>query len=61
MRIIPALDEFEDGEPGLGLRPEAPPIEELVPIHLGDSTVGLYGDRAFSCHLLLQVVKSTVA
>lgn len=28
--IVPALDEGEDGHAGLGLRAEAPPVEELA-------------------------------
>jgi hypothetical protein len=30
MRVVPALDELEDGHLGLGLDAEAAPIEELA-------------------------------
>ena len=30
MRVVPALDPFEHGHPGLGLAPEAPAIEQLA-------------------------------
>jgi hypothetical protein len=39
VRIVPAFDEAEDGEPGLGLSPEAPPIDELA-FHGGEETLG---------------------
>ena len=30
MRVVPPLDEFEDGEAGLDLGGEAPPVEEFA-------------------------------
>ncbi len=30
MRIVPALDEAEDGGPGLGMRAEGAPVDQLA-------------------------------
>jgi hypothetical protein len=30
VRVVPAFDEFEDGHPGLGPGPEAPPILSIA-------------------------------
>jgi len=39
MRVVPALDPFEQGHSGLGFRPEAPMLEQLL-LERGEHALG---------------------